>query len=311
MNMPSPPEKHGASGRSSRCLRENGMAVFITVLCLCVVSGLAGYIVWRSRWGYPSRSVPAVLAYHKVTRFEFGGTWVTPGRFASQIDALVDAGYSFIDETGFLDVLDGTRETAEREVLLTFDDGYRELLDSAIPALEKRGIPALIFLIRGFAGRENGWDLNLPGRRCRHLGWDEVSDLVRRGFTFGSHSVTHRDLTRLSGEELVHELSDSRNEIERRISCEVRSFSYPFGRTNQRIERAAAGAGYRAAFTLCPDRRATDVERYCLRREGVYVIDTVATLKCRLGRRGLFWFEDLKGRAINAVAVLTPILKGE
>jgi len=100
-------------------------------------------------------TIPRVLAYHKVTGFELGGTWVPPERFERQIDALLGAGFRFIDETTFLDALDGRREPAGREILLTFDDGYRMLLDRAFPALEARGIPALVFLVSAFAGKAN------------------------------------------------------------------------------------------------------------------------------------------------------------
>ena len=60
-----------------------------------------------------------VLAYHKVTGFELGGTWVPPGRFVRQIDALLEAGFRFIDETSYLDALDGRRAGDDREILLT------------------------------------------------------------------------------------------------------------------------------------------------------------------------------------------------
>ena len=253
-------------------------------------------------------TIPRVLAYHKVTGFELGGTWVPPERFERQIDALLDAGFRFIDETAFLDALDGRREPSGREVLLTFDDGYRVLLDRAIPALESREIPALIFLLSAFAGARNTWELNLPGRRFMHLGWDEIGDLARRGFAFGSHARTHRDLTRLSPEDLRAELEDSKKEIESRLAAPVRSLSYPFGRLNGRVRREAERAGYRAAFTLCPPRSARP-DRYALRREGVYVIDSIGSIKAKLGTGLPFLFEDFKGRMINALAVLTPLFK--
>ncbi len=253
-------------------------------------------------------TIPRVLAYHKVTGFELGGTWVPPERFERQIDALLGAGFRFIDETTFLDALDGRREPAGREILLTFDDGYRMLLDRAFPALEARGIPALVFLVSAFAGKANTWELNLPGRRFAHLGWDEIRDLALRGFSFGSHARTHRDLTRLSPEDLRFELEDSKGEIESRLAAPARCLSYPFGRSNDRVRREAERAGYRAAFSLCPPRSARP-DRYALRREGIYVIDTVASIKAKLGTGLPFLFEDFKGRAINAFAVLTPLVK--
>ena len=255
-----------------------------------------------------SETIPRVLAYHKVTGFELGGTWVPPERFERQIDALLAAGFRFIDETLFLDALDGRRESSGREILLTFDDGYRVLLDRAVPALESRGIRALIFLVSAFVGRRNAWELNLPGRRFMHLGWDEIRDLAGRGFAFGSHARTHRDLTRLSLEDLRGELEDSKREIESHLAVPVRSFSYPFGRLNDRVRRAAERAGYRAAFTLCPPRSARP-DRYALRREGIYVIDSIGNIKAKLGTGLPFLFEDCKGRMINAFAVFTPLFK--
>jgi peptidoglycan/xylan/chitin deacetylase (PgdA/CDA1 family) len=264
----------------------------------------------RADGATPSAHLPRVLAYHKVTAFELGGTWVPAPRFIRQIDALLVAGYRFIDEEAFLQALDGARPCACREVLLTFDDGYRGLLDRAIPALEERGIPALIFLPTAFVGRVNTWELGLPGRRFEHLGWDEVSALAPRGFSFGSHARTHRDLTRLPHEIVREELATSKEEIETRVGRPVRSLSYPFGRVNGLVREEAELAAYRAGFSLYPPRSTPPRDRFALRREAVYVIDTVATVKRKLGGGVGFFLEDLKGRAINGFAPLTPLIKG-
>jgi peptidoglycan/xylan/chitin deacetylase (PgdA/CDA1 family) len=234
---------------------------------------------------------------------------VPPSRFAAHLDALLDAGFRFIDQRTFLDTVEGIREGSGREILLTFDDGYGELLSSAVPALERRDIPALIFVVSDYVGRENEWELRLPGRRFRHLDWDEIQDLARRGFAFGSHTRTHRDLTRLTAAAVHDELFSSRRTIEERLERPVHTLSYPFGLMNAAVAREAARAGYRAAFSMYPSHPNRRIEPYNLRREGVYIVDSIAALRCKIGRGRLFWCEDLKGRAINAVAVLTPILK--
>ena len=281
------------------------LAAFSLIITVSVLI----YLVWRHRFGLPPDSVPRVLAYHKVTGFEFGGTWITPGGFISQVDFLLGKGYRFIDEEQFLETLDGVRAGSDRELLLTFDDGYRELLDNALPALEERNIPALIFLISSYVGRENRWELGLPGRRSRHLSWDEIMDLAGRGFSFGSHTRSHRDLARIPLDEAGYEIRHSKSEIEEKLGRPVRSLSYPFGRVNRAVAREAEAAGYRAAFSLYPSGPNGSIDRYALRRDGVYIIDTRVSLKVKLGRGPFFWLEDIKGRAINAVAVLTPLLK--
>lgn len=285
--------------------------IILVVSVSCIAALLALYLFWRIRFGYPLASNPRVLVYHKITRFEFGGTWVPPSRFVSQLDALLKEGFRFVDEEAFLQTLEGMRKGSDREVLLTFDDGYRELLDAAVPALEERGIPALIFLVSSFVGRENVWELYWPGRRFKHMSWDEILDLQGRGFTFGSHTCTHRDLTRIPLDAVRDELIRSKKELEERLGSHVRCLSYPFGRTDTRITREVARTGYRAAFSMYPLLSNSTIDPFNLRREGVYVIDTIATLRNKLGSGIFFWIEDIKGRTINRVAVLTPILKGD
>nr|MBN1165029.1 hypothetical protein [Candidatus Krumholzibacteriota bacterium] len=60
---------------------------------------------------------------------------------------------------------------------------------------------------------------------------------------------------------------------------------------------------------LYPPGKAGEVDRFALRREGVWVIDSARSVKTRLGGGNFFWIEDLKGRAINGCAGLTPLLK--
>jgi peptidoglycan/xylan/chitin deacetylase (PgdA/CDA1 family) len=274
-----------------------------------ILAGAVLYAFWRVRWGYPRPDIPGVLTYHKITGFEFGGTWISPGRFEKHIVSLIGSGHTFIDEDTFLDTVEGRRPAGEREILLTFDDGYDCVARNAAPVLERLGVPALVFLVSRFAGEENSWELGLPGRKARHMDWDTVRGLASRGFSFGSHCESHRPLTRMSREEALGEMVRSKEEIERRTGKTVRSLSYPFGRADRETALLAAEAGYRAAFTLYPSGPAAAADRFRLRREGVWVIDTPSAIRVKLSRGGLFWIEDIKGRMINAVADLTPLLK--
>jgi len=232
-----------------------------------------------------------------------------PGRFIYHIDKLVDLGFSFIDENRFIEVLEGRRSGNGKELLLTFDDGYRDFLFNAAPALEKRGISALIFLVTSYVGKYNDWELKLPWRRFKHLSWDEIKQLSKMGFSFGSHTMSHKDLTRLNPGEIRDELTLSKRIISEEIHEEVKSLSYPFGRSNIIARDEARRAGYRAAFSVCSASLNSEINPFALRREGVYIIDNIFSLKNKLTPGNLFWMEDLKGRFINGVSVLTPMIK--
>jgi hypothetical protein len=89
----------------------------------------------------------------------------------------------------------------------------------------------------------------------------------------------------------------------------VRTLSYPFGRCNERCANVARDAGFEAAFSLYPLLPNARVERFALRRDAVYVIDPVGLVERKLRPNLLYGLEEMKCRAINSVARLTPILK--
>lgn len=278
-------------------------------LLLIAAIAVALFVTWRIRFRYPPADAPRVLCYHKISdRFCVEGTWTTRRRFTRQIDDLLDRGYTFVGEDHYLLCLDAPGGDG-KQVLLTFDDGYDDLFDVCREVLLPRRVPVLVFIVSDYAGRDNDWELSLGRRPFRHMDWDRLRELERLGVQFGSHGATHRDLTRLSPGDLAYEIEGSKARIEKETGAAPRCFSYPFGRSNAAVREAVERAGYEAAFSLYPPHSNERIDRYALRRNCVYVIDTPWTLGCKLSRNPLFWFEEMKCRTINQVAVLTPILK--
>jgi peptidoglycan/xylan/chitin deacetylase (PgdA/CDA1 family) len=129
------------------------------------------------------------------------------------------------------------------------------------------------------------------------------------GANVGSHTAAHHDLTRLDDGAVLSELARSREAIAEHLGVNARTVSYPFGRYDDRVRSLAAETGFEAGFSLYPRSHNGTVDRYALRRNGVYIIDPARWVHRKLGRNGWFWFEEMKCRAINGVAVLTPLLK--
>jgi peptidoglycan/xylan/chitin deacetylase (PgdA/CDA1 family) len=282
--------------------------LFVLAIVAAALSILYG--IWKVKYRYAARGYPQALCYHKITnRFCFEGTWTTPSRFFAQVDYLSDHGFRFIDETEFLAGLEEPPAGGERALFLTFDDGYREIHRFVLPGLVEREIPFHVFLVTDYSGRDNKWDLSLGRRPFRHLSWSDIEEMVGKGITFGSHGATHRDLIRLPERERMEELERSKQAIERRLNKPVRTFSYPFGRYDSALKLLARKAGYEAAFSLYPSHSNERVDRFALRRNAVYIIDTRGAILRKLERRRVSWFEEMKCRSINRVAALTPLFK--
>lgn len=198
----------------------------------------------------PSR-LPRILCYHKVDpRRELGVTRLSPRRFAKQIERLAADGWRSLTLDELIACVRGARSAAPNEVAFTFDDAYRSLRDHAFPVLEAHGFTATCFVITGFAGRLNRWDVAYGGRRFAHLAWRDMRRWQSRGITFASHTATHPRLTWISDASATREMAQSRMDLERALDVAPRAISYPFGAATAREHAMAVATGYEIGLTL-------------------------------------------------------------
>lgn len=89
-----------------------------------------------------------------------------------------------------------------------------------------------------------------------YLSWDQIREMSRSGLIeFGSHTLTHPILTRISPAEARHEVEESKKKIESEINKPVISLAYPNGGAadfSQDVINAVREAGIEMAFTLLP-----------------------------------------------------------
>ena len=166
---------------------------------------------------------------------------VSTAQFRAEMDWLHSDGFHAISMQTLYDALEGGAPLPPKPVVITFDDGYRDVLWNAAPILYRLHMPATAFVITG----------RISGRDSSFLTWPELRLLERRGFTIGSHTVHHLELTLLDREEAMYELVVSREALQHHLHRNVWWFAYPAGRFNARVVALVARAGYRlAASTL-------------------------------------------------------------
>lgn len=169
-----------------------------------------------------------ILAYHSISDNLFGHSHpyyqinTSPGVFAQQMRWLRNAGYRTIDLHDLPTAFDSGMNLSKRFVI-TFDDGYRDIITDGWPVMQQCGFSATIFLatdlIQTTPRRFEGAD---------YLTWCDVRELYQQGATFGSHTVSHADLRSLEPHEIDYELGYSKETMEQMLGAPVRSFSYPF-----------------------------------------------------------------------------------
>ncbi|MCD6117400.1 polysaccharide deacetylase family protein [bacterium] len=247
-----------------------------------------------------------IITFHKVDpSFEWGVTRVTPRQFRKIVSNLADCGYKTVSLD---DVFTDSVSMPEKPVVLTFDDGYESILDYAAPVLEEFNFTGTIFIITGFVGKENKWDVNLGGLRFKHLSWAQIDSLKKAGFEIGSHTIHHSDLTRINRKEIENEVFESKQELERKTGDKVKFISFPFGRYNTEVIDLCVKAGYKGGCTYWIHKK--DKENpFLMGRRAWYLFDPWFMMQAKLGNGIAGRIEEAKLRAINFFSHGTALLK--
>jgi peptidoglycan/xylan/chitin deacetylase (PgdA/CDA1 family) len=198
-----------------------------------------------------SRMPTLVVTYHAI-REGPAPLCVAPEQLARHLDLLLESGF----EAHPVESLLRPRAAACPRVCVTFDDGYRDFLEQALPVLEERGVPATLFAIA--SKDRSGVRGGVAGAL---LSFDELAEVARRGVTVAAHGLSHVPLAGLAPVALERELVGGRRRLEDCIGGPVDLIAYPFGAFDARVRAAVATAGFRGAFTsqLAPVPRECDL----------------------------------------------------
>lgn len=232
-----------------------------------------------------ARGLP-IFMLHKVaappsrTRDPFD--YLSPESLDAKLGALRCAGLRSLPLDAFLQ---GDAAMANGFVV-TFDDGYRNVWQNALPILAKHEVKAVQFLVAGKLGQQNDWDI--AGGEVAEPLMDEaqVRDWLAAGHSIGSHGLNHRILKKLTPNEAREEIAGSRKRLEDTFAAPVRHFCYPSGRYNPEVLDMVRQAGYQTASTVEFGVNATGQSRFELRRISPLTATELLAKAChRLGRR--------------------------
>lgn len=202
---------------------------------------------------------------------------------------------------------------------LTFDDGYRGVLDHGVPVLRDLRLPATLFVVGhppagddlywwdhpavsrvASESRRAVWLSELRGDQRAIVGtvegeaperlplpyhpgdWATIAEAMGHGIEIGAHSDRHLALPTLTTEELELDLLASRHAIEDHLGVRPRFLAYPYGLWDHRVRAAARAAGFDAAFTLETGTVELDDDPWSLRRINIPASIAAPAFECWL-----------------------------
>jgi peptidoglycan/xylan/chitin deacetylase (PgdA/CDA1 family) len=228
------------------------------------------------------RPMPLVLMYHSVEPYDTDPYQVTvhPERLDRQLRWLRRRGMRGVS---MRELLQARREGRGHGLAgLTFDDGYTDFVTEVMPALDRYGFTATVFVVAGALGGHNSWDE--PGPRKTLMTAADVRNVADAGMEVGSHSMSHIRLPESTDEELAEEVRRSREVLAELAGRPVTGFCYPYGAVGEREVQAVRAAGYDYACAVYASPLAG---RHALPRTFIGDKDTSPRLFAKLARHRL------------------------
>jgi peptidoglycan/xylan/chitin deacetylase (PgdA/CDA1 family) len=222
---------------------------------------------------------------------------VTPARFESQLRGLLDRGWQAWPLRQVLSCHARELPIPRKTFVVTFDDGYANVLIHACPILTKLHIPATMFLATAYLDSpyplpSDDWPAagrpGVPREAWRPLTTEECRRLAANGLVeLAAHTHTHADF-RGQPEALLADLRQNLAVLQERFNVGEPAFAFPYGTTAEgfaggELARAAREAGVACALNTDGELVRPGDDPFHWPRLEVEDWDTAATLAGKLG----------------------------
>ena len=182
-----------------------------------------------------------ILMYHGIAEVDEdpNNLCVSPARFEEQMSWLHRHGMRGV---GIGTLVDAMRTGHQRGLVgLTFDDGYINVLEAALPVLQRHGFEASAYIISDRLGGTNEWD---EGPVWPLMPSGQVPELAAAGMEIGSHGATHTRLAGCRPDSSKPRPRDSKASLGELVGAPLRGFAYPYGSMDAAARQAVRDAGY-------------------------------------------------------------------
>lgn len=187
----------------------------------------------------PGAITVPILLYHRIGVSPVDSQYyVSPENFEDQMKLLHDWEYTVIPVELLVEAIQEGASLPPRPIIITFDDGDISVYEMAFPIMRKYGLTGVAYIVGNY--------MNTNG----YMTAGQIKELVAAGWEIGSHSRSHRNLTRLRAPIQRQEIYQAKRDLEQAIGVQALTFAYPFGFMNDGVGSQVHAAGYIAAMGL-------------------------------------------------------------
>ena len=246
---------------------------------LTIVSTILVAFAVQKMWFTPMPKGIRVLMYHKISTNERNDLTVTCEQLDNHLNYLQKNDYQCITTQQVIDFYLYQKPLPPNPVLLTFDDGYENVLHYAYPILKKYDAKATLFITTAFVGSINQWDRG----NDKIMSLSQLKKLCPATFELGLHSHEHHNYKQLSLQQIENDLRTNIDFFKNNGLNYTPAFAYPYGGCPQNICSTFKEWGVQIAFRIGNKVNNFKInDLYALKRIDVKGIDDLDTFKLKV-----------------------------
>lgn len=207
-----------------------------------------------------------ILVYHRVlpaVAYDPSDMIISFKKFVAQVSELSKK-YPIISLNEAVKQINEKVSHQDIQIILTFDDGYRDSYEIVFPYLCKKNIPATLFLSTDYIEKGNGCL-----SKDNFITWEQAREMNQKGMEMGSHGLSHHSLTQMAYARAVAEIRESKALIEQNLGRQCHHFAFPFGSKNDfsnLLIEEVKKAGYQTCLLNIHGYNRLNSDSFCFRR---------------------------------------------
>jgi len=225
---------------------------------------------------YNDKSIP-ILMYHSAQYLKEepnNDLRVPKEKFREQMKFLKENGYTTLTMQEMYDFFKDNKPIPEKSVVITFDDGYADNYTNALPAIKEFGLKATVFVVTDWVGTNSAY-----------MTIQQLKEMDQNGFDVQSHTAAHQELDKLTYEQQLKTLRESKEFLEKNLNKKIITICYPIGKFNENTIKAAQEIGYLMGLKMSGGLANKNNEMYTLNRVFVGAKDTIQQFEVKIKQK--------------------------
>jgi biofilm PGA synthesis lipoprotein PgaB len=183
-----------------------------------------------------------ILQYHHISDSTPPSTSLSPELFKQHLKYLKDNQFEVLGLDAVIKSLHKGEKFKDKTVVITFDDGYRSVYDTAFPLLRKYQFPFTIFVHTS----------PIEHQLNQFVSWKNLKDMSQYGASIANHTVHHQHLIKKNINDspsqheamILTEILDSQRILEQKATNVLKALAYPYGEFDQQATAVVKSLGF-------------------------------------------------------------------